>query len=65
MRSEPAWPITQATFIPAHPIHVIQMRIAVLEAELKAATSITDDLKKDRYAWREQTQNVSRPWWKK
>ena len=40
------------------------MRIAVLEAELKAATSITDE-KKDRYAWREQTQNVSRPWWKK
>lgn len=38
-RSEPAWPITQATLIPAHPIHVIQMRIAVLEAKLKAATN--------------------------
>ena len=44
-RSEPAWPITQATLIPAHPIHVIQMRISVLEAKLKAATSIIDDLK--------------------
>ena len=37
-RSEAAWPIAQATFIPARPIHVIQMRIAVLEAELRAAT---------------------------
>lgn len=45
-RSEAAWPIAQATLIPAHPIHVIQMRIAVLEAELRAATSIIDDLKK-------------------
>lgn len=64
MRCEPAWPITQATLIPAPPVHVIQMRIGVLEAELKAATSIIDVCKK-RYAWREQTQNISRSWWKK
>ena len=65
VRSEHAQPIAQATLIPAHPIHEMQMRIAVLEAELKAATSIIDDLKKDRDAWREQIQNLSRPWWKK
>ena len=41
------------------------MRLAVLEAELKAAASIIDILKKDRNAWRAQTQNVSRPSWKK
>ena len=32
VRSELAWPIAQATLIPAHPIHVIQLRLAVLEA---------------------------------
>jgi len=59
VRSELAWPIAQATLIPAHSIHVIQMRLAVSESELRTATSIIDDLKKDRYAWWKQTQNVS------
>lgn len=43
VRSEAAWRIAQATLIPAHPIHEIQMRIAVSEAELRAATNIIDD----------------------
>jgi len=51
VRSKPAWPIAQATLIPAHPIYEIQMRLAVLEPAVRAATSIIHDLKKDHYAW--------------
>lgn len=47
----------------SHPIHKMQIRIAVLETELKAATSIIDDLKKDRNAWRDQAQKKKGWFW--
>lgn len=49
----------------SHPVHEMQIRIAVLETELKAATSTINDLKKDRDAWKEQAQRLVQPWWKR
>lgn len=63
--NEHAKTIAQATPTLAHPIHEMQMRIAVLEAKLKSATSTIDDLKTDRDAWKEQAQRLARPWWKR
>ncbi|WP_278964503.1 hypothetical protein [Lactobacillus apis] len=49
----------------SHPVHEMQIRIAVLETELKAANSIIDDLRTERDAWREQAQKRGFWFWRK
>ena len=43
----------------------MQIRIAVLETELKAATNIISDLKTERDAWREQAQKRGFWFWRR
>ena len=63
--SKYAQPIAQTTPTLAHPIHEMQIRIAVLETDLKAATNIISDLKTERDAWREQAQKRGFWFWRR
>lgn len=44
-----------------HPVHDMQSRIAVLEAELRAARDALSTASADRDAWRDQAQRLALP----